>query len=120
MATWKRTTHSQHEVLFTQTTGLLGGPAGPARLHTSAAPRAVTVHAFNKASIVQVQTHPNKYINNNNIKKTSRTKWSRFSFLQLSEFINEFTLNIKHFILRFSFDAQLKLVKQVLEISEPP
>lgn len=56
VATWKRTTHSQHEVLFTQTTGLLGGPAGPAHLHTSAAPQAVTVHDLDKASMVQVQT----------------------------------------------------------------
>lgn len=46
--------------------GLLGGPAGPAHLNTSAAPRAATIHAFNKASIVQVHSveiHPNKYIN---------------------------------------------------------
>lgn len=46
--------------------GLLGGPGGPAHLNTSAAPRTATIHAFNKASIVQVHSveiHPNKYIN---------------------------------------------------------
>lgn len=57
MATWKRPTRSQQEVLFTQTTGLLGGPAGhEGHLHTSAAPQAAIIHDFNKASIVQVQT----------------------------------------------------------------
>lgn len=40
VAQWQhgREALSQHKVLFTQTTGLLGGPAGPAHLHTSAAP----------------------------------------------------------------------------------
>lgn len=57
VAQWQhgRDALSQHEVLFTQTTGLLGGPAGPAHLQTSAAPQAVTIHHFDKASIVQVQ-----------------------------------------------------------------